>query len=41
MADNAQQDISRCLMVVACVDKSTNRSMPWPEEAIALFFQDR
>jgi len=32
--------LSRCFMVVACVDKSTNRSMDWPREAVALFFKD-
>jgi acyl-CoA thioester hydrolase len=41
MIDEAGSEISRCLMVVACVDKGTNRSMAWPEEAIALFYRDR
>lgn len=40
MADEAGQAVSSCLMVVACVDKGTNRSMDWPSEAIALFFRD-
>jgi acyl-CoA thioester hydrolase len=40
MADEAGKEISRCLMVVACVDKRNNRSMDWPTEAMALFFQD-
>jgi acyl-CoA thioester hydrolase len=41
MADEAGTVISRCLMVVACVDKHTRRSMEWPSESIALFFEDR
>src|SRR4030067_2018257 len=39
MSDEAGRDISRCLMVVACVDRRTNRSMNWPGEATALFFE--
>ncbi|HSB89567.1 MAG TPA: thioesterase family protein [Anaerolineales bacterium] len=41
MADEAGRDISRCLMVVTCVDKRTYRSMDWPAEATALFFEAR
>jgi acyl-CoA thioester hydrolase len=41
MSDEAGSEISRCLMVVACVDRRTNRSMNWPEEATSLFFEDR
>jgi hypothetical protein len=26
-------------MVVACVDRRTNRSMDWPADASALFFE--
>jgi acyl-CoA thioester hydrolase len=39
MVDDAGKTLSRCLMIVACVDKSTTRSMDWPEDAIALFFE--
>jgi acyl-CoA thioester hydrolase len=41
MADEQGRDLSRCLMVVTCVDKRTNRSMDWPASAMALFFEDR
>lgn len=41
IVDEAEQEISRCLMIVACVDKRTNRSMDWPEDARVLFYQDR
>ena len=41
MADEAGKEISRCRMVVACVDKRNNRSMDWPTEAMALFFQEK
>lgn len=41
MADEAGDEVSRCAMVVACVDKRTNRSMDWPAETVALFFADR
>jgi acyl-CoA thioester hydrolase len=41
MSDEAGSEISRCLMVVACVDRRTNWSMNWPEEATSLFFEDR
>ena len=41
MADTAGKDIARCRMVVACVNRRTNRSMDWPAEASALFFEDR
>jgi acyl-CoA thioester hydrolase len=40
MVDEAGKEISRCLMVVACVDKRNNRSMDWPAESMALFFQE-
>ncbi len=40
MVNTAGRELSRCLMVVACVDKATNRSMDWPAEAIALFFRE-
>jgi acyl-CoA thioester hydrolase len=40
IVDEAEQEISRCLMVVACVDRRTRRSMDWPEEARALFYRE-
>ena len=40
MLDEGRKTVSRCLMIVACVDKQTNRSMDWPADAIALFFQE-
>lgn len=40
MADEAGAAISRCRMVVACVDKRTRKPMDWPPEAMALFFQE-
>ena len=40
MVDEAGKDISRCLMIVAYVDKSTNRAMDWPAETMALFFEE-
>ena len=39
MSDDAGTPYSRCRMVVACVDKRTQRGMEWPAEAKALFFQ--
>lgn len=39
LSDEAGTPLSRCLMVVACVDKRTNRAMDWPLDARALFFQ--
>lgn len=39
MIDEAGKHVSRCLMVVACVDKNTNRAMDWPAEVTALFFE--
>lgn len=39
MVDEIGRDISRCLMVVAYVDKSTNRSLDWPAAAMAVFFE--
>lgn len=40
MLDDGGKTVSRCVMIVACVDKKTNRSMDWPADAMALFFQD-
>ena len=39
MTDAGGKLLSRALMVVACVDKSTNRSTEWPADAVALFFE--
>ena len=39
MVDESGKDISRCLMIVAYVDKSTNRAMDWPADTMALFFE--
>ena len=39
MIDEAGKDISRCLMIVTYVDKSTNRAMDWPADTMALFFE--
>ena len=40
MLDQGGKTISQCRMIVACVDRKTNRSMDWPADAMALFFQD-
>jgi acyl-CoA thioester hydrolase len=40
MIDEAGKNVSRCLMVVAYVDKGTNRATDWPEDTMALFFED-
>ncbi len=40
MVDAAGKPVSRCLMIVACVDKNMNRSMDWPAETMALFFKN-
>ena len=39
MVDAAGTNLSRCLMIVAHVDKDTNRASDWPEERMALFFE--
>ncbi len=39
MIDAAGRTASQCLMIVACVDKSTNRAMDWPVDTMALFFE--
>jgi len=41
MVNHTGQDISNCLMVVACVNKNTNRSMDWPDETKELFFEEK
>lgn len=40
MVDKAGKNVSRCLMIVAYVDKSTNRAMDWPADTMALFFEE-
>lgn len=39
MADASGKELSRCRMVVSCVDKATQRPRDWPEDAEALFFE--
>ncbi len=39
MADETGKTLSRALMIVACVDKATNRGTEWPPEAKALFYE--
>jgi acyl-CoA thioester hydrolase len=39
MTDGLGLSISRCLMIVACVDRNTNRAMDWPPDTMALFFE--
>jgi acyl-CoA thioester hydrolase len=38
MIDAVGGTVSRCLMIVAYVDKSTNRAANWPADTIALLF---
>jgi acyl-CoA thioester hydrolase len=40
MVDEAGKHVSRCLMIVACIDKNTNRAMDWPADTMALFFEN-
>jgi acyl-CoA thioester hydrolase len=39
MVDSTGRNISRCLMIVAHVDKETNRATDWPPDLMALFFE--
>jgi acyl-CoA thioester hydrolase len=39
MVDAAGKEVSRCLMIVAYVDRGTNRAADWPEHVAALFFE--
>lgn len=41
MSDTSEKVISRCLMIVACVDKTTNKAIDWPDDARALFFKEQ
>lgn len=38
MVDSAGTNVSRCLTIVAHVDKHTNRATDWPPDLMALFF---
>jgi acyl-CoA thioester hydrolase len=40
MVDEAGRTVSRCLMIVAYVDKNTNRAVDWPADTMALFFEE-
>lgn len=39
MVDSSGEEVSHCLMIVAYVDKSTNRAIDWPADTKALFFE--
>jgi acyl-CoA thioester hydrolase len=39
MVDAAGKTLSRCLMIVAYVDKQTNRATDWPADVAGLFFE--
>lgn len=39
MLDDVGKEFSRCLMIVAYVDKATNRATDWPVDIMALFFE--
>jgi acyl-CoA thioester hydrolase len=39
--DEAGKQVSQCLMIVACVDKHTNRAMDWSPDMMALFFETK
>lgn len=39
MTDEAGKTVSRCLMLVAYVDKKTNRATDWDPDTMALFFE--
>ena len=41
MVDEAGRTVSRCLMIVAYVDKNTNRAVDWPDDTMGLFFEER
>lgn len=40
MIDEAGKHVSECLMIVACIDKNTNRAMDWTPDTMALFFEN-
>lgn len=39
MLDEAGNVLSRCMMIVAYVDKVTKRAMDWPADTMSLFFE--
>jgi acyl-CoA thioester hydrolase len=39
MLDSAGKTLARCLMIVAYVDKATNRGADWPADIMTLFFK--
>jgi acyl-CoA thioester hydrolase len=39
MADSSGRNVSRCVMIVACVDKKTMRPMDWQPDIMAMFFE--
>ncbi len=39
MVDGAGNNVSSCLMIVAYIDKGTNRPMDWPADTMALFYE--
>jgi len=39
MADSSGKNVSRCMMIVACVDKKTMRPMDWQPDVMAMFFE--
>ncbi len=39
MIDEKGRPLSQCRMIVACIDRNTNRSMDWPAETMALFYE--
>ena len=39
MVDEAGKVVSRCLMIVAYVDKITNRAKDWPIDTMTLFVE--
>jgi acyl-CoA thioester hydrolase len=41
MVDTAGDDVSRCVMTVAHVDRQTRRATDWPPELMAVFFEDQ
>lgn len=41
MVDEAGINVSRCFMIVACVEKSTKRAIDWPADIMALFFEKK
>jgi acyl-CoA thioester hydrolase len=40
MVDEVGKQVSRCLMIVAYIDKNTNRAIDWPADTMALFLEN-